>query len=278
MRRLAGGNVHSALNPQNSALILMQELRRFLIALGYFTRLPIPAWVGWSASELNRATRYFPLVGLLVGTIAASVLWAALQFWALPVAVLLSMLATLLLTGAFHEDGLADSADGFGGGWEAARVLAIMKDSRIGTYGAAALLMALLLKFAALDALGAQALLALPLVHAASRVPPLLIMAFMRYVRADDSSRAKPVAEGLGVADWLTGALLGLAPLLGAVAYGALSPQRALALLAALAIVGLLCARYFHGRIGGYTGDALGAAQQVGELAAYLVLCAHWAS
>ncbi|GAB2901475.1 adenosylcobinamide-GDP ribazoletransferase [Uliginosibacterium flavum] len=256
----------------------MTELRRFLIALGYFTRLPIPASVGWSSAELNRATRYFPLAGLLVGACSALVLWAALQFWSVPVAVLLSMLASLLLTGAFHEDGLADSADGFGGGWETTKVLTIMKDSRIGTYGAIALGVALLLKFATLQSLGGQALVALPLVHAASRVPPLLIMAFMRYVREDDSSRAKPVAEGLGLADWLTGSLLGLLPLAAAVALGLLAPLRALALLLVLVAAGLICARYFRQRIGGYTGDALGAAQQVCELTGYLVLCASWAA
>lgn len=252
----------------------MTELRRFLIALGYFTRLPIPAWVGWSSSELNRATRYFPLVGLIVGTASAAVLWAALQFWPPAVAVLLSMLASLLLTGAFHEDGLADSADGFGGGWETARVLSIMKDSRIGTYGALALCMALLLKSAALTALGMQALLALPLVHAASRVPPLLIMAGMRYVREGEDTRAKPVAEGLRATEWLGGSLLGLTPLAAAFGLGLLAPGRALALLAALGIAGLLCARYFARRIDGYTGDALGAAQQVCELTGYLALCA----
>jgi adenosylcobinamide-GDP ribazoletransferase len=149
-----------------------------------------------------------------------------------------------------------------------------MKDSRVGTYGALAIGMALLLKFAALESLGWQALIALPVVHAASRVPPLLIMAGMAYVREDDSTRAKPVAEGLGVAEWLTGTLLGLAPLVAAVAFGALSPLRALALLAALGVAGLLCARYFYGRIGGYTGDGLGAAQQVCELTGYLVLAA----
>ncbi|MDQ7989915.1 MAG: adenosylcobinamide-GDP ribazoletransferase [Candidatus Dactylopiibacterium sp.] len=252
----------------------MTELRRFLIAVGYFTRLPVPAWVGWSARELNRATRYFPLVGLGVGLISAAALWAAQAFFAPAVAVALAMLASLLVTGAFHEDGLADSADGFGGGWEPSRVLAIMKDSRIGTYGAAALVMALLLKFGALHALGASAVLALPVVHALSRVPPLLIMAGLRYIRDDDSARAKPVAEGLGVAEWLTGSLLGILPLLLAAAWGGITPLRALMLLGVTALAGALCARYFFTRIGGYTGDALGAAQQVCELAGYLALCA----
>lgn len=253
----------------------MTELKRLLIALGYFTRLPVPRWVGWSSHELNRSTRYFTVAGLLVGGFGALVLWLGLQCLPQTVAVGLSMVATLLLTGAFHEDGLADSADGFGGGWEKTQVLAIMKDSRIGSYGAITLGMALLLKFALLDALGMAALVALPVIHAASRIPPLLIMAGMRYVREDDSARAKPVAQGLGVADWLTGLLLGLAPLCAGVVYAALTPWRALAVVLALGGMGLACAAYFRQRIGGYTGDALGAAQQVCELTGYLTLCAQ---
>jgi len=256
----------------------MREFRRLLISLGYFTRLPVPAWVGWSATELNRAARYFPFVGLLVGAFGAATLWAGRACLPDGAAVAISMLATLILTGAFHEDGLADSADGFGGGWEKAQILTIMKDSRIGSYGAITLGVALLLKFALLEAMGAAALLALPVVHAASRVPPLLIMSFMRYVRETDDSRAKPVANGLGMAEWLTGLVLGAAPVVAASVLGWLTPLRALALLIGLVAAGLLCARYFFQRIGGYTGDALGAAQQVCELTGYLVLCAHFAT
>jgi len=253
----------------------MAEIRRFLIAIGYFTRLPIPGWVGFSAFELNRATRYFPLVGALVGGWSALVLWGAAYLLPWSVAVLLSMLTSLILTGAFHEDGLADSADGFGGGWGTPQILTIMKDSRIGTYGATALLMALLLKFSTLSALGAQALFALPLVHLLSRVPPLLIMAFMRYVREDDSTRAKPVAEGLRTTEWMTGLGLGIGGLLMALQWGCISPLRGLSLVLATGLAGLLCARYFHARIAGYTGDALGAAQQVCELTGYVILCSH---
>lgn len=250
----------------------MRELRRLLICLGYFTRLPIPAWVGWSSAELNRASRYFPLVGLFVGGFGAAVLWGSLLFFPAGVAVILSMLSTLLLTGAFHEDGLADSADGFGGGWEPEQILSIMKDSRIGSYGAITLGMALLSKFALLQGLGLTAVVALPIVHAASRVPPLLMMSFMRYVRHTDNSRAKPVGEGLGAPEWATGTILGLLPLLLVACYGHLSVWRALAVLIVLVLSGMVCARYFYQRIGGYTGDALGAAQQVCELSAYLVL------
>ena len=252
----------------------MTEIRRFLIALAYFTRIPIPAWVGWSPAELNRAARYLPLVGLLVGLLSAGWFYLCLQFLPLRPALLLSMISSLLLTGAFHEDGLADSADGFGGGWEKGRILEIMKDSRIGTYGAASLIMALLLKFFSLEALGGFALLALPIAHASSRTAPLLIMAFMRYVREDDSAKAKPVAEGLGPAEWLTGLVLGLLPLGLLISLGWLPLQAALTLIGTTVLGGGLWALYLQRRIGGYTGDALGACQQICELAAYLALCA----
>jgi adenosylcobinamide-GDP ribazoletransferase len=257
----------------------MTELRRFFIALGYFTRIPVPAWVGWAPTELNRATRYFPLAGFIVGLVSALVLWGALQVLPPLLAVLLSMAASLRLTGAFHEDGLADSADGLGGGWEVQDVLRIMKDSRIGTYGAAALCMALLCKFAALAFLASSGwvvLLALLVAHPLSRLAALLMMGALPYVREDDSSRAKPVAQGITRVELLIGACCGLAPVVIALGLGMLDPRRAATLFIVVALVTLWWARLLHRRLGGYTGDCLGAAQQLAELACYLVFCAHW--
>jgi hypothetical protein len=119
-----------------------RELEYFFGAIRFFTRLPVPAWVGHSAEALNRSARYFPAVGLLIGGIGALVFIAAAQFWPQPVAVLLSMAATIYATGAFHEDGLADTVDGLGGGWEKLRILEIMKDSRVGSYGVVAMVLA----------------------------------------------------------------------------------------------------------------------------------------
>ncbi|WP_018605072.1 adenosylcobinamide-GDP ribazoletransferase [Uliginosibacterium gangwonense] len=252
----------------------MLEIRRFFIALGYFTRLPVPAWVGWSSSELNHATRYFPLVGLLVGLLVAGVFYLASLFLPLRVALLLSMIASLLITGAFHEDGLADSADGFGGGWGKDQILTIMKDSRIGTYGAIALVTALLMKFLVLDALGLFTLIALPLAHTLSRTMALLVMAAMKYVRQDDSTRAKPVAEGLSKTDWVLGLCLGLAPFIAVLAFDVLPLRAMLACWLSCIMATLLWAFYIYRRIGGYTGDALGASQQIAEIATYLALCA----
>ena len=129
------------------------QWRYFLLAVGFFTRLPVPALPDFQETELNHAARYFPLVGLLVGLMAAVTWWLA--SWVLPpaLAVLCSMAATIYVTGAFHEDGLADSADGLGGGMDRARQLEIMQDSRLGSYGAIALVGVLLFKFQALSAL-----------------------------------------------------------------------------------------------------------------------------
>ena len=119
------------------------QLRLFLTALGFFTRVPIPQWVGYSPEQLNAATRYFPLVGVFVGALVATLTVAMGYVWSPHLAIALGLGVSVLLTGAFHEDGLADSVDAFGGAFERERVLEIMHDSRIGTYGAVALWLAL---------------------------------------------------------------------------------------------------------------------------------------
>lgn len=256
----------------------MNELRRFFLALGYFTRIPVPGWVGWAPDELNRAARYFPLVGLVVAGASTAALWLSLQFLSAALAVLLSMAMSLRLTGAFHEDGLADSADGLGGGWQREDVLRIMKDSRIGTYGAVVLGMALLIKFVALDSLalrGWTVFVALLVAHPLSRFAALVVMYCMPYVRDDDSSRAKPVAQGVGKTELMIGAVCGLAPLMIAWGLGMLNTRQIVALALVCAAVTWWWARLLRRRLGGYTGDCLGAAQQLVELACYGVLCAH---
>lgn len=251
--------------------MLRRELEYFLGAIRFFTRLPVPAWIGHSADALNASARYFPAVGLIVGGLGALVYLAALQLWPQPVAVLLAMAATLYATGAFHEDGLSDAADGLGGGWDKARILDIMKDSRVGSYGVVALWLGLTGKFvllAALDsALVPWALLA---GHAVSRYAATLLLATMDYVRDDLQSKAKPLATRLPA-----GALAAASAFAGLALLPLPWPQ-ALAgcLLAALATLWL--AAKFRRWLGGYTGDCLGAVQQVAEIAFYLGLLAQW--
>ena len=246
------------------------EIRRLLAAVQYFTRLPVPAWVGHSQSLLDDAARYFPAVGLLVGALAAAVLVAANLLWAWPIAVVLSMITSVMVTGAFHEDGLADAADGLGGSFGRARALEIMKDSRIGVFGAAALVFALLLKFATLSTLpAATAALALIAGHAASRLGGVLIMATLPYVRDEDTSRSKPLVQQISATSIVVASvtvLLALLPLGWKALAGALGT----------AVATILWRRYLTRRLGGYTGDCLGAVQQLGECAFYLGCAATW--
>jgi adenosylcobinamide-GDP ribazoletransferase len=245
--------------------MIRSELQYFFGALRFFTRLPVPSWVGHSQDALNHAARYFPLVGILVG--ASGALAFELTALVLPVtlAIVFSIAATLLVTGAFHEDGLSDAVDGFGGGWSKAQILAIMKDSRIGSYGAIAVALMLLAKFCALlelpDDWIAPAIVA---AHAASRFCSTTLIFALDYVRDDDTSRAKPLAQRMGAGSLAVSAMFGLAPL-------ALLPwQAALAGLALAVLTTWFAARYFVRRIGGYTGDCLGAVQQGTELAMYI--------
>jgi len=151
------------------AMGLQHELRLFLTAIQYFTRVPVPDWVGHSAAQLNAAARYFPLVGIVVGGVGALVLLAASNVLSVWAAVVISTAVTLFLTGAFHEDGLADTFDGIGATADRDRALEIMKDSRLGTFGALALTLVLMLKVAALAEMAAgTAALALISGHALS--------------------------------------------------------------------------------------------------------------
>ena len=252
--------------------MLRQEAEAFFGAVRFFTRLPVPAWVGHSQEALDRAARYFPLVGILVGVLGGLTFLLAAFVLPVSIALLLGMAATLLVTGAFHEDGLADAVDGFGGGWTKPQVLAIMKDSRIGSYGAIAIGLMLLAKFNALYELPDDWIVpALVAAHAASRFCSTALIYALDYVRDDDSSRAKPLAVRMGAGSLAVAALFGLAPL-------ALLPwQASLAGLGLAALTTLLAARYFVRRIGGYTGDCLGATQQGAELAIYVgMLAVAW--
>lgn len=242
----------------------LDELRLAFTALQYFTRLPVPAWVGHAERPLKDAARYFPLVGVLVGGFAGVVFLLAAQRFPVTLAVLLSMAAGILLTGAFHEDGLADTCDGFGGGTDRRSVLAIMKDSRLGTFGVLGLALALAIKFAALLALPADRFLAVVIAaHAFSRFLALTILFTQPYVRDEGEARARPVVRDPALATLIVGAATGIAPLLW------LGPAAIGACAAALALrMGL--GRYFLRRIGGYTGDCLGAVQQTSEIAFYL--------
>src|SRR5690606_15080343 len=232
-----------------------QQRDLFFVALAFLTRIPIPAATPHAQAYLNAAARYFPLVGLIVGACGAAVFAVANEFWTSSVAIALAMAATIRITGAFHEDGFADSCDGFGGGWTHEQVLTIMKDSRLGTYGAVGLGMLLAIKFLALQALAEPLSIVLALIvgHAWSRLLAISHMLDLAYVRDIDSSKIKPLATQLQRSDFLFAGLLALPLAL------LISPLQTVIIIALLLAWRWWFGRYLVRRIGGYTGDCLGA-------------------
>ena len=261
---------------------LSRQWRSFLLAVGFFTRIPVPQLPDFQEQELNHAAKYFPLVGIIVGLAGAMVFVFAQQIFPGEIAVLLSMAATIYLTGAFHEDGLADSADGLGGGWDSERILTIMQDSRLGTYGAIALFLMLFSKFQLLNALPAQFVAyALIIAHAASRLCAVYVMATSNYVKA--SGKAKPLASKVQVQDIFTATVFGLLPMVLLFCYFSTSAVGvADAAIFVLCMLLPVCVVWFWWRqkiqrwISGYTGDCLGAMQQMTELAFYLGFVAYF--
>ena len=256
--------------------------RGLVLALQYFTRVPIPGavarWTGFSP-ELQRASlAHFPAVGMLVAALAIACFWIATLL--LPpsaltplVAALLSTIATLLLTGALHEDGLADTADGLGTARERERALEIMKDPRIGSFGALALMLALLMKIGLLGLIGSVAgtpavAAALLGAHAASRGLALVIVATLPHIGQAETSKSLAIAARIEWPRLAIAALWSLAAL--ALAAALTSPVFSIAGLVLAALALLWMRRVLVRRLQGFTGDCLGATQQLCECTFYL--------
>ncbi len=245
---------------------LKTERTLFLLAVQFLTRLPVPRDLEFSDDLLIRATKYYPLVGCLVGLIGAVTLWIAGQWLPPVVAVLLSLAATLFATGAFHEDGLADAADGLGGGMTRDRALEIMRDSRIGTYGTVTLGTALAIKVAALSAMTpATAGLALIFGHGLSRMAAVSVIATTPYARDVGAKFVAPTVTPDGYRWAQTTAFCLLIAFVLCLGFGA-----AVAGVLACAVLAWMFRRMFVRKLGGYTGDCLGGTQQLSELGIYL--------
>jgi adenosylcobinamide-GDP ribazoletransferase len=240
-------------------------MRSLVAAFRFLTRIPLPG-PETRAEDISRAVGWFPLVGACVGAATAGSFVLALKLWPAAVAAVLAIAFGLLLTGGFHEDGATDATDGLGGGWTRERVLEIMKDSRIGAYGAMALWCLLALRWASLVAFERKALLALPLAMALGRWS---IAFLLRLLPPIGQGLAKEVHKGLG---W--GAYLAASLFAGAFALAArhLGLPHVLQAVAASAVAALLWALYLRRRLGGHSGDLLGAGNQLVEAAALLAL------
>ncbi|NGP86847.1 adenosylcobinamide-GDP ribazoletransferase [Fodinibius halophilus] len=249
---------------------MKREIQVFLTAVMFFTKIPCPKWVDHSPEFLNESARYFSLMGIIVGSVGAGVFWGFNLIFPQPIAILLSMLATIWLTGAFHEDGLADMFDGFGGGWTKEKILSIMKDSRIGTFGVAGLAGILALKFVSLNELPSAAIPFLLIAgHAVSRFLATTLIMTHDYVRGEPS-KAKPVAKKMSPFSITVSAVFGLLPLL-------LVPHYWIWLSLIPMVAVLVYLGYFFNKwIGGHTGDCSGATQQLTEVTFYLSAVVIW--
>lgn len=242
-------------------------MHTFLTALMFFTRIPVPATLPYSKDLLNKALRFFPLVGGIVGAIGAGSLWLGMLVFPFPLALLLSMLVTIFVTGAFHEDGFADFCDGYGGGLTTEKVLEIMKDSRLGTYGTVGLTAMLATKFMALSYLSIPLIfLVMVTAHIFSRFIPVLLVYTTPYIREDALSKAKPIGNQTTKTSVVIALITSLIPLLF------LDWPIIVGLIVVSAIVLWLFRTYIMKRTGGYSGDVLGALQQLVEVTFYLVV------
>lgn len=244
---------------------MKKEWNILLNALMYYSRIPVPRNLECTEETLSKAFRYFPLVGILVGSIGAGCLLLANSVLPASISVLLTLALMMLLTGAFHEDGLADFFDGFGGGHTRESILRIMKDSHIGTYGVIALIMLLAFKFMALTAISfSQLPLVLIAAHAASRVFPILLVKSSSYAR-EGQSKAQHTRNGIDTLSLVVAIAIGILPSL-------LFNYRFVLLYFFLTVLFFMLFRhYLHRKIGGFTGDTLGALQQFAELFFYLL-------
>lgn len=235
------------------------------------TRIPVGGHP-FSRQEWTWAAAWFPLVGAVIGAIMALVWRVTVGLGPLPAAVL-TIAGGVALTGALHEDGLADTADALGGASDRTRVFTILKDSRLGTYGVVALVLVLSLRIALVAQLAPIATVALISAQCTSRWPPAWLLAALPYVTPEREAKSRAVARA-GPAQAMLATLWTLLVLLVAVATAHLSVRAAILVAATVCVAGAWCGYRFKARTGGITGDFLGAAQQVCECAALLALAA----
>lgn len=247
--------------------MIKPNLQHFWLAVSFYTRLPCPKNLDYT--QLPQATIYLPLIGWLVGGACGLTFYIAQVLWSPTVSILLAIICGIFITGAFHEDGFADVCDGFGGGYDKSRILTIMKDSAIGVYGTLGLGFLFAMKVSVLSALPLEKIPVIFIAaHSISRLSPLFLMRFYDYARLENSKSQiaiyRPTRHDLIGATFI--ALLPLI-LLPPICWFSIFP---------IGIVTLFLGRYFHKHIGGYTGDCLGATQQICETIFYLGMSALW--
>jgi len=259
---------------------MKREWSIFLTAVMFYTRIPCPSNIDHRPEYLNKASRYFPLIGWIVGGISYLFFAGAMLLFGSHLAILFALLIGIWTTGAFHEDGLADACDGFGGGWTKEKILIIMKDSRVGTYGVVGLIFLLSIKFFTLlelwrispqlDTLLWPSLFIA--YHALARLTAINLVFGMEYAREDATSKVKPIAKTHGSPEVAGAYLFGLMPF----AYHVLAYWQHIFILIPLIGLYFYAKYYFNKWLDGYTGDCLGAVEQIAECLILLSFLAIW--
>lgn len=250
---------------------MKKEFQIFLTAVMFFTRIPCPKWVDHNPEYLTKSAKYFSLVGIMVGGIGALVFYGASFLLSTEVSLLLSMVATIYTTGAFHEDGFADVCDGFGGGWTKEKILLIMKDSRLGTYGTIGLVLILVIKFSALREIPSSYIpITIIAGHSLSRFIATTLIYTHPYIRDTDDSKAKPAAKSITLGMAILSGIFGILPLLFF-----RTPFILLAIIPCY-LAKMYLGSMFNKWIGGQTGDCAGAVQQLCEVVFYLSMIGLW--
>lgn len=258
---------------------MRRELKIFFTALMFYTRIPCPKWVGHEPEYISLSIRYFPIIGWIVGAIAtfsfAATSWLAGNLFG----VLMSLVASILTTGAFHEDGFADACDGFGGGWTKEKILLIMKDSRVGAFGLIGMMMLMAIKVTLIYQIVemysiTMVAMVFVITHAMSRFIAATFVFTHAYVSESAGSKSKPVAKQSGMLNLWVASIFSFLPLILAAYY--FNNGLWLFIPPVLYFVKYMLGRYFNRWIGGYTGDCLGATQQVIEVVTYLLFIVLW--
>ena len=249
--------------------MINREIKIFLTAVLFFTRIPCPSWVNHSEEDLNSSSKYLPLIGIIIGGLTGLAFCGARLIFGLSISLILSMICSVLLTGAFHEDGLADMCDGFGGGWTKDKILSIMKDSQIGTFGAISLIFILAVKFLALNQSPEYIIIPILITgNSTSRWFAISFLFFLPYARQTGDSKSKAFSTKITLPILLFSGILGFTPML-ILGFWTHTFQ-ILWIIPVLSLITFLLGRMFTKWIGGFTGDCLGGTQQITEVIFYL--------
>ncbi|WP_372751065.1 adenosylcobinamide-GDP ribazoletransferase [Labilibaculum sp.] len=243
---------------------MKRELDIFFTGLSFFTRVPFPKWAQFKKEYQHEAIKYFPVSGIIIGSVAGLVFYLTNLVFPFNLSVMLSMGATVLFTGALHEDGFMDVCDGFGGGWTRERILEIMKDSLIGAFGVTGIVFLVMTKFFCQYSISANELpIILIAAHSVSRMFAASLVNTHQYARTENS-KAKDYSQKLSKKNLIFMLLTGVLPI------ALLGNAKFFLVLLPVFLAKFLLGKYFKKWIGGFTGDCIGATQQVCEIVFYL--------